>query len=74
MICGGRRARTGGIIAVTITERAYCGVTVGRDTFGCAGTPYRLVACIGYATVGSFSWPWDTNDAGDGIVIRSSPC
>ena len=66
--------RAAGCIAFAVTERACCGVSVGRGLFGCAGASCGLVACVGEEIVGSFVSPWYANDAGDGTVRRNSPC
>ena len=66
--------RASGLIVVAVTERACCRVTVGGGAIGCVDTPCGLVACVGEAMLARFYWPWATNDAGDGALIRSSPC
>ena len=45
--------RSGSSIEVSVTTMAFCGVTLGGGTFGCAGIPCGLVACAGEAMVGS---------------------
>ena len=48
-------SRASDYVAVTDTARSFCVVAVGRDAFGCASDPCRIVACAGDAIVSSFS-------------------
>ena len=41
-------------ILIVGTERAYCALAASRGTFGCAGTPNRIVAHVGDASVVRF--------------------
>ena len=65
--------RTGGGIVVAVTEKNCCGVAVSRGVFCFVGPLCGLVACTGEAILGSFSWPWTTNDEGDDTLSRSGP-
>ena len=45
----------GGGMVVVGKARSCCAVSVSGGSFGCAGSPYRIVSCAGGAIVGSFT-------------------